>query len=141
MSTVEYRTFFNRHRRRVYTEEKAKVVAAVWGTELLQLLATLAVLHQNENDMKKRMSCTRMMWRTGWIHPFRREWVYTTMEFWFTVHISGKLWTIKSSLTHNRHIPVREAFVQRFLWNWSPNCGLLWSTEVTRTKKSFLVHK
>ena len=42
------------HRRRIYTEEKAKVVAAVWGTECIQFLATLAVLHQD--DMKKRMN-------------------------------------------------------------------------------------
>ena len=41
------------------TEEKAKVVAAVWGTELLLFLALLAVLHQD--DMKKRMNCTKMI--------------------------------------------------------------------------------
>ena len=29
------------HKGRVYTEEKANVVAAAWGTELLQFLATL----------------------------------------------------------------------------------------------------
>ena len=34
------------HRRRMYTEETAKVVAAAWGTECIQFLATLAVLHQ-----------------------------------------------------------------------------------------------
>ena len=33
------------HRRRIKTEEKAKVVTAVWGTEFILLLATLAVLH------------------------------------------------------------------------------------------------
>ena len=34
-----------RYRRRVYyTEEKAKVVAAVWGTELIKFLALLAIL-------------------------------------------------------------------------------------------------
>ena len=32
------------HRRRMGTEEKAKVVASVWGTEFVQFLATLAVL-------------------------------------------------------------------------------------------------
>ena len=30
-----------RHRRRIYTEENAKVVAAVWGTEFIQFLSTL----------------------------------------------------------------------------------------------------
>ena len=34
---------------RIYTEEKAKVVAAAWGTELLQFLAALAILHQGTN--------------------------------------------------------------------------------------------
>ena len=33
------------HRRRIYTEEKAKVVAAVWGTEVIQFLDALAILH------------------------------------------------------------------------------------------------
>ena len=37
------------HRGRIYTEEKAKVVAAAWGTELLQFLAALAILHQDAN--------------------------------------------------------------------------------------------
>ena len=32
------------HRRRMKTEEKANVVAAVWGTELIQLLAALDIL-------------------------------------------------------------------------------------------------
>ena len=54
------------HRRRIYTEEKAKVVAAVWGTEFIQFLAALAVLHQD--DKKKRMKCTRIKWKKGWIH-------------------------------------------------------------------------
>ena len=33
------------HRRRINTEEKAKVVAAVWGTKFIKFLAALAVLH------------------------------------------------------------------------------------------------
>ena len=32
-------------RRRIKTDEKAKVVAAVWRRESIQLLAALAVLH------------------------------------------------------------------------------------------------
>ena len=43
------------HRRRIYIEDKAKVVAASWGTELLHLLAALAILHQD--DLKNRMNC------------------------------------------------------------------------------------
>ena len=44
---------------------KAKVIAAVWGTELIQFRAALAILHQDElkylhqDDMKNRMNCTR----------------------------------------------------------------------------------
>ena len=30
------------HRKRIKTEEKAKVVAAVWGTEIIKFFATLA---------------------------------------------------------------------------------------------------
>ena len=33
------------HSRRIYTEEKTKVVAAVWGTEFIQFLAALPILH------------------------------------------------------------------------------------------------
>ena len=32
------------HRRRIKTEEKAKIVASVWGAEFIQFLAALAVL-------------------------------------------------------------------------------------------------
>ena len=42
------------HKRRFYTEEKVKVVVAVWGTNYIQFLAALAVLHQD--DMKIRMN-------------------------------------------------------------------------------------
>ena len=48
-----------RHRRRIYTEENAKVVVAVWGTEFILFLAELAFLHQD--DPKERMNCTRMI--------------------------------------------------------------------------------
>ena len=43
------------HRRRIYTEEKAKVVAISWGTEMLQFLAALAILHQDY--LKNRLNC------------------------------------------------------------------------------------
>ena len=32
------------HRRRIYTEEKAMVVASVWGKEFIQFLAALDIL-------------------------------------------------------------------------------------------------
>ena len=44
---------------RIYTEEKAKVVAAVWGPVFIQFLAALAGLHLH--NMLKRMNCTRMI--------------------------------------------------------------------------------
>ena len=43
------------HRRWIKkTKEKAKVVAAVWGMELIQFLTVLAIFHQD--DLKKRMN-------------------------------------------------------------------------------------
>ena len=41
-----------RHRRRIKTEEKTKVVAAVWGAELIQFLATLDIFHHDNFDEK-----------------------------------------------------------------------------------------
>ena len=46
------------YRKRIYTEENAKVVTAVWGTEFIKLLAALVVLQKD--DVKNRMTCTRM---------------------------------------------------------------------------------
>ena len=45
--------------RRIFTEDKANVVAADWGTEFIQVLAVLAVLDQDYK--KKRMNCTTMI--------------------------------------------------------------------------------
>ena len=42
-------------KRRIHTEEKPKVVAVPWGTELLQFLAALTILHQD--DLKNRLIC------------------------------------------------------------------------------------
>ena len=53
--------------KKIYTEEKAQVVAGVWGTEFFKFLDVLAILHHKW--MKKRMNCTRIIWRIGWIHP------------------------------------------------------------------------
>ena len=49
-----WRIEMHRERRIIKTEEKAKVVAAIWGTELIQFLAALAILHQD--DWKKWMN-------------------------------------------------------------------------------------
>ena len=45
------------HRQRIKTEKKAKVLAAVWGTESMHFFAVLAILHQD--DVKNWMNCTR----------------------------------------------------------------------------------
>ena len=55
-------------RRRIYTEEKAKVVAAVWGSELIQLLAAQAILHQY--DLKNRMNSYFSSFHPDAIYPF-----------------------------------------------------------------------
>ena len=36
------------HRKRIKTDEKPKVVAAVWGTELIQFLAALNIFHMED---------------------------------------------------------------------------------------------
>ena len=51
------------HRRRTKTEEKAKVVAAVWGTEMMQFLAALAILHQDA--LKKGINRITATWWNG----------------------------------------------------------------------------
>ena len=47
----------------IYTEEKAKIVAAAWGTKLLQFLATLTTLYQD--DLKNRMKSSYSSNRPG----------------------------------------------------------------------------
>ena len=42
------------HRRRIYSEDKAKVVASVWGAEFSQFLAALAILPMT--ILKNRMN-------------------------------------------------------------------------------------
>ena len=39
------------HRRRIKTEEKAKVIASVWGEEFIKFLAALAVLHYRRFEL------------------------------------------------------------------------------------------
>ena len=45
------------HKRRINTEDNAKVVAAFWETLFIQLLAALAILHYR-TILKNRMTCT-----------------------------------------------------------------------------------
>ena len=55
-------------RRRIYTEEKAKIVTAVWGTTCIQILVALAIFHQE--DFKNRMNLSFYSYHPGVIHAF-----------------------------------------------------------------------
>ena len=54
------------YRRRINTEEKAKVVAAAWGEECIQLLAVLAIVPRT--ILKSRMNSSfsfKSSWRNS----------------------------------------------------------------------------
>ena len=57
---------YKSQRRKINTEEKAKVVAAVWETELIQF-QFLAIWHQN--DLRKSKNSCYSSYRLGAIHP------------------------------------------------------------------------
>ena len=48
MAQTEHNTERFQNRRRLNTEEKAQVIAAVWGTEFTQFLVALAILHKED---------------------------------------------------------------------------------------------
>ena len=52
---------YEEHIRRIKTEEKAKVVAACLGAELIQFTTAVAILHQE--DLKNRINCNRTIGR------------------------------------------------------------------------------
>ena len=56
------------HRRRIYTEEKAKVVAVVWGREFMKFLAALAIFHY-KTVLKKIMISSFSLNHPGASHP------------------------------------------------------------------------
>ena len=64
------RYLHSNHRRRIQAEETAKVVAAVWGTELIQFLVTLDIFHQDDFEEKyeylKGYLVKWMLWKNGW---------------------------------------------------------------------------
>ena len=51
MAQTEHNTERFQNRRRLNTEEKAQVIAAVWGTEFTQFIVALAIL--NKEDFKE----------------------------------------------------------------------------------------
>ena len=72
-------------RRRINTEENAKVVTAAWGTELIPFLSALAILHQD--DLKKRINriTARMDALIKWmISRFRTK--TTILQKWLFSH-------------------------------------------------------
>ena len=87
------------------TEEKAKVVAAVWGMELIQFHAPLQIQHQD--DLKKRMIRIKDTWRIGcfekWIIIHFTPYQTTTLPNW----IFSKIIWFKSSLPLNgQYVPL-----------------------------------
>ena len=65
-----YTQYMKLHRRRINTEEKAKVVASVSGGRIYSILAALAVLHWTN-------------WITGWIAPGwfeRKGWIHYILK-------------------------------------------------------------
>ena len=58
-------------------EKKAKVVTAVWGTELSQFLAALAIFHQDDFEEKDEYSRLKATWRSGCIEKMDDHPVHT----------------------------------------------------------------
>ena len=64
---IQHFFYVANHRRRIKTGDKVKVVAAVWGTALIQFLAMLAILHQD--DLKIGMNSSFYLFCPGAVHP------------------------------------------------------------------------
>ena len=96
------------HRRRIKTEEKAKVVADVQGTELIQFLAALAIFHQD--DLKKRMNRIIATCRNGffrkWMIIMFTQYQTTTLPKWMFSH---KLLFKSSLLLNSQCVPQKTA--------------------------------
>ena len=60
------------HKRRNYIEDKAKVVAALWGIEVIQVLAALAIIHMHGN-LKNRMNSSISSYHPGAKQLARKE--------------------------------------------------------------------
>ena len=66
------------HKRRIQTEEKAKFFAAAWGLNWCNSLPRQ--LFCTKTISRKRMNCTRTIWRIGWI--FKSSWSKTAFAAW-----------------------------------------------------------
>ena len=72
------------HRWRIKTDEKAKVVAAIWGTELIQLVVAPASLHQD--DSKKGMT-------SSYFHIAMVQFILFFKLSWCKTASGAKKWT------------------------------------------------
>ena len=63
-------------RRMINTKEKAEVVTAAWGTELIQFLAAVAIFQPD--DLFKRMNRITTTWRNGCYEKMVDHLVHTT---------------------------------------------------------------
>ena len=61
------------HRRRIYAEEKAKVVAGVWRTDFIPFLAALAILQQD--NLKNRIN-------SSFLHIILMKFILFYISFW-----------------------------------------------------------
>ena len=61
--TLNSRSLLRSHKRRMETEDKAKVVASAWGAKFIQFLAGLAVLPQS--IWKKLLNSAGLFGRNG----------------------------------------------------------------------------
>ena len=101
------------HRRRIKTEEKAKVVAAVWGTELIQFLATLDIFYQDDFEKKDEY---RLLGRRDALKKLRiilfTSYQTTTLPKWM---FSQKL-LFKSSLLLNSKCGIQVYIPKQKRW-------------------------
>ena len=95
------------------TEEKAKVVAAVWGTELIQFLATLDIFYQDDFEKKDEY---RLLGRRDALKKLRiilfTSYQTTTLPKWM---FSQKL-LFKSSLLLNSKCGIQVYIPKQKRW-------------------------
>ena len=79
------------HRLRIYTEGKAKVVAAVRRTAFIQSLVGLAILHGDDFEEYCRMNSPFSLNHAGAIHPILQFVLKykRTLNVFLLVHQSG----------------------------------------------------
>ena len=87
----------------VYTEEKAKVVAASWGTELLQFLAALAILSQDE--LKNKPICNSSCCKSAYIYRTVQYFLISLLHMYSAGYRSILTTTILETFTFHKTWP------------------------------------